>query len=634
MYARRIQLTNYGPIDELDITFPFEGDAPKPVVLVGENGSGKSILLSHIVNGLVAAKGVAFPKASEVETGSVYKLRNNSYIKTGRRYYYGRVDFSDGLYVREMRYINLKQETETNPAELLEPDTQELWNKMKPGTNDSYDSNIRINNETVLKSVFAKNCILYFPSNRFEEPAWLNERNLIAKAEYMDMKQIQGETNRRVISYSPLHDNQNWLFEVIYDRAAFEMRIANLPLSAESGGRSAPLFAGYSGDATSVYDVALQIVQSITRIKGARFGIGTRRNRVVSIQAGSELVVPNIFQLSSGETTLMNLFLSILREFDLCDTPFSSTVDVRGIVVVDEIDLHLHTDLQYNVLPVLIKMFPNVQFVITTHSPLFVLGMNGAYGEDGFALYRLPQGRQINPEGFSEFGDAYQSLTTTRRYLDDMRAAIETTRKPLVCMEGTTDLQYVQRASELLDRGVALGQINLKEGNGSGNLKNIWKLVTRPLHTMLPQKVVLLHDCESPSPNDKKGNWFRHKIPMRHNHPIKIGIENLFSVTTLQKARNHRAEFIDVVAEHTATERGRSHTVPEQWSVNDDEKKNLCDWLCANGTSEDFQYFGVVFDLLENLLNLGPAATKPILVEEVGVGDDLDADLTKPVDNS
>ena len=61
MYTKRIRIANYGPIaDHLDIPFPFEGETPKPVVLVGENGSGKSILLSHIVNGLIAAKDVAF----------------------------------------------------------------------------------------------------------------------------------------------------------------------------------------------------------------------------------------------------------------------------------------------------------------------------------------------------------------------------------------------------------------------------------------------------------------------------------------------------------------------------------------------------------------------------------------------
>ena len=75
MYIKRIQLVNYGPIDHLDITFPFEGDTPKPVVLVGENGSGKSILLSHIVNGMVSAKDIIYPETPEVEEGRVYKIR-------------------------------------------------------------------------------------------------------------------------------------------------------------------------------------------------------------------------------------------------------------------------------------------------------------------------------------------------------------------------------------------------------------------------------------------------------------------------------------------------------------------------------------------------------------------------------
>ena len=56
MYVKRIQLLNYGPIDHIDLELPFDEERPKPVLLIGENGSGKSILLSHIVNGLISAK--------------------------------------------------------------------------------------------------------------------------------------------------------------------------------------------------------------------------------------------------------------------------------------------------------------------------------------------------------------------------------------------------------------------------------------------------------------------------------------------------------------------------------------------------------------------------------------------------
>ena len=70
------------------------------------------------------------------------------------------------------------------------------------------------------------------------------------------------------------------------------------------------------------------------------------------------MIVPNIFQLSSGETSLFDIFLSILRDFELSGSQFSNAADIRGIVVVDEMDLHLHAVHQHEVLPSLIGMFP------------------------------------------------------------------------------------------------------------------------------------------------------------------------------------------------------------------------------------------------------------------------------------
>ncbi len=47
-------------------------------------------------------------------------------------------------------------------------------------------------------------------------------------------------------------------------------------------------------------------------------------------------------------------------------------VDNRGIVMVDEIDLHLHPRWQMTVLPTLARTLPNIQFIVTSHSPLIV----------------------------------------------------------------------------------------------------------------------------------------------------------------------------------------------------------------------------------------------------------------------
>lgn len=46
--------------------------------------------------------------------------------------------------------------------------------------------------------------------------------------------------------------------------------------------------------------------------------------------------------------------------------------DLEGIVLIDEIESHLHVELQKQIVPILTELFPNIQFIMTTHSP-FVL---------------------------------------------------------------------------------------------------------------------------------------------------------------------------------------------------------------------------------------------------------------------
>ena len=182
MYAKRIQITNYGPIDQLDITFPFEGDVPKPVVFVGENGSGKSILLSHIVNGLISAKDSIYPETTEVEAGKIYKLRSNYYIKSGREFYFARVDFENKLFIEEIRSVHLKKEYSGIPTGLSETDARSAWKKMDLDEGDYFGSTFPLTSSLIMlpgqekekekiEKIFSKNCVLYFPPNRFEDPA-------------------------------------------------------------------------------------------------------------------------------------------------------------------------------------------------------------------------------------------------------------------------------------------------------------------------------------------------------------------------------------------------------------------------------------------------------------------------------
>ncbi len=322
--------------------------------------------------------------------------------------------------------------------------------------------------------------------------------------------------------------------------------------------------------------------------------------------------MPGLFQLSTGEVSLLNLFLTILRDHDLSGAEFTGPEEICGVVVVDEIDLHLHATHQYEVLPKLMAMFPKVQFVVTSHSPLFVLGLERALGEDGFQLYRLPEGESISPEDFGEFDDAYGSFTATQRHAREIQEAVGRAQKPLVYVEGDTDKRYLEAAIEKLgldDIGSKIEIRDVGDGGGEKNLNIAWKGLKKLAG--IRQPVALLFDCDV---NVSAENWpesearvFRRKIERIDAHPIQKGIENLFGRETLDRAREAKRAFIDVVGEHKETMRGEDKSIPETWTVNRDEKTNLCDWLCENGTLSDFDCFRPTLEMLEDIFIGQPA---------------------------
>ena len=610
MYVTRIRLENYGPIPNLDIDLPFDDDRPKPVVLVGENGSGKSIVLSHIVNGLLEAKHVAYPESRELEENKVFKIRDGKYIAVGSDYCFARVDFEQGQFIQELILRHRKGSAPSPPMQSETP-AYAMWESVEVGSNESYQHGFTTSRSEhgrlVASELVAANTLLYLPPNRFEEPAWLNEDNLLAKPRHTPVTRVTGQTDRKILTHSPLLDLQNWLFSVAYDRAAFEVKTAQLPVGSPQHQVHLPLWLGYEGAATKVYEEAVKIVRSVVNKSPpvSRLGIGGRHDRSLEVMSGDSTAVPSVFQLSSGETALLTLFLSVMRDFDLREdrtVPFTSASDVQGLVVIDEVDLHLHVKYQDDILPKLINMFPRVQFVVTTHSPLFVLGLGRVLGEDGFGLYELPSGSPIDPEEFGEFGDAYQAFTDTASFRRDVRRQVEEAQRPILFVEGPTDCRYLHKAAEHLGKQAILGRFERRPGGGSGELRNLWTALKRLQKAKaLRHIVVLLHDPESDAGPQSHGEVHRRVMPRVAEHPIAKGIEHLFERDTLTKARDHNEAFINVVEAHYSTIRGERKSVPVCWSVDPHEKTNLCNWLCENGTAEDFRYFEPIFAMLEDV---------------------------------
>ncbi|MEG4346528.1 AAA family ATPase [Microcoleus sp. A003_D6] len=605
MYFKHITLRNVGPIEKINYDFPFSNDGnPKPLILVGTNGSGKSILLSYLLNALMAAQQVAFDDA-EVEEGKVYKLRSPQYIKNGATYCYARVNFGPDFSCYEWQLACSREDYVKNFGD---PEIDNSFGEIPLHETSIFNTNIT-NNPLEVSKEFRSNCVLYFPANRFEQPAWLNAQNLNATAEFVEMLRVNRVSNRWIIQQSPLTVSKNWLMGILLDRVTYDLKISPFPIPYDPRKilPIMPQILSYSGSSTNIWEATTQLIKLIFRTEdNIRLGIGPRQNRTISIMKNErEELIHNIFQLSTGQTSILNIVLSILRDFDMSGASFEKLEDVSGVVIIDEIDAHLHADLQSNLLPAVIKMFPKIQFILTTHSPLFLLGMKTLFGDTGFEILSVPTGLNIGIEEFEEFQSAFDFYKDSNTFRQKIKSEIEQAQKPVIFVEGDYDIKYLNKAALLLGKESILDQIILCDGDGYGNLDNIWKSCNNKLAIALPNIIGLIYDCDTKKQTSDKDMAKKRVIPTVSDSPISKGIENLIPAKRIKELRESHPQFFDITPKVEKTVRGVPEIQPEICEINKSEKRNLCEWLCTNGTIEDFVQFKVVFDLIKEIAGLG-----------------------------
>ena len=73
--------------------------------------------------------------------------------------------------------------------------------------------------------------------------------------------------------------------------------------------------------------------------------------------------------LSSGYQAIFDIFPDLLVSSEFFEI---SPLELRGIVLIDEIDAHLHISLQKKILPFFTELFPLIQFIVSTHSPFVI----------------------------------------------------------------------------------------------------------------------------------------------------------------------------------------------------------------------------------------------------------------------
>ena len=102
-------------------------------------------------------------------------------------------------------------------------------------------------------------------------------------------------------------------------------------------------------------------------LSGSDLKVKRSRMQIVLKKQDHELVLN---QLSDGEKNLLVMVADIARRLAIANPdPTKNALEGEGIILIDEIELHLHPQWQRDIIPRLTSTFPNCQFIVTTHSP-------------------------------------------------------------------------------------------------------------------------------------------------------------------------------------------------------------------------------------------------------------------------
>lgn len=109
-------------------------------------------------------------------------------------------------------------------------------------------------------------------------------------------------------------------------------------------------------------------------------------------------------ELSDGYSSVIHIVSDLILRMDknwlLKDR--LSEYNVEGVVLIDELETHLHIELQKKIMPFLTTFFPRIQFIVTTHSPYILNSVSNAKAYDLENCVELENPSLYSSEGLAE----------------------------------------------------------------------------------------------------------------------------------------------------------------------------------------------------------------------------------------
>lgn len=130
-------------------------------------------------------------------------------------------------------------------------------------------------------------------------------------------------------------------------------------------------------------------------------------------------------EMSDGFKAALNIVTDLILRMHK-GGKLSDVFNQEGIVLIDEIETHLHLSLQKMIMPFLTGVFPNIQFIVTTHSPFVLSSMPNAVAYD---LEHQEVISDLTEYSYEALAEGYFGVKTSSSYtemrLNDFRLLLE-----------------------------------------------------------------------------------------------------------------------------------------------------------------------------------------------------------------
>ena len=143
-------------------------------------------------------------------------------------------------------------------------------------------------------------------------------------------------------------------------------------------------------------------------------------------------------ELSDGFAAVLDIIVDLILKMQH-KNQLIRVYEYEGIVLVDEIETHLHLELQKVIMPLLTEIFPNIQFIVTTHSPFVLSSLSNAVA---FDLEHQEIIEDLTEYSYESLAEGYFGVKTASSYMGMQLGRLEELlKKEMLSLSEKTELK-------------------------------------------------------------------------------------------------------------------------------------------------------------------------------------------------